>query len=427
MNENITQLWSAVKGVINILSYNVERRAAPRTRSSLNMGDRTMSDVPEDWLPTSEACAMLGVRPQTLYAYVSRGQLTPRRLGRRSYFLIKELEKLEPRRKRALRPGRMEVSIDSAVTLIEPEGRLFYRGEDVTRIAPKWSFERTAEMLWSGRDPGEPRPWAVADDLASQGRSLTDRLRSTMAILAATAPDVDCRPEAAITIGRRVLPQLVAALPLVGQRITEARAPMAAQLWPRLSALTPTRARMTALNCALILFADHQLVRSTITARLAASSQAPPLDAVLAGMATHAGVGRYGFRTSMEEALRSGSEPPGAYEHVAYKDHDPRADALVPMIKGAGSRAGWRRVELTLTDGRAPTADLALAALSVACEMVPTAAESIYTIARVVGLLAHISEEYDHPVSFRPRVGYRGRVPFEASAEAEPSVSDRSA
>src|SRR5271165_3018267 len=178
-------------------------RAAPRTRSSLNMGDRTMSDVPADWLPTSEACAMLGVRPQTLYAYVSRGQLTPRRLGRRSYFLIKELEKLEPRRKRALRPGRMEVSMDSAVTLIEPEGRLFYRGEDVTRIAPKWSFERTAELLWSGSDPGEPRPWAVADDLASQGRSLTDRLRSTMAILAATAPDVDCRPEAAITIGRR--------------------------------------------------------------------------------------------------------------------------------------------------------------------------------------------------------------------------------
>jgi citrate synthase len=174
------------------------------------------------------------------------------------------------------------------------------------------------------------------------------------------------------------------------------------------------------LNCALIVFADHQLVRSTITARLAASSQAPPLDAVLAGMATHAGVGRYGFRTSMEEALRSGSEPPGAYDHAAYTGRDPRADALTPLIQAAASKPGWRHVELSLTDGRAPTADLALAALSVACEMVPTAAEAIYTMARVAGLLAHIIEEYDHPSLFRPRVGYRGRVPFETKLETEP-------
>lgn len=379
-----------------------------------------MSDVSGEWLSTDETCEMLGVRPQTLYAYVSRGVLKPKRVGRRSYFRLDELEQLEPRRKRSLRPGRVEVSIDSAVTLIETaEGRLFYRGESVADLAQSWSFERTAELLWSGLDAGEPRPWAVADDLPSTGRTLTDRLHSCVAALAANAPDVDSRPEAATTIGRRVLPQLIATLPIVGERKAGARSPLSAQLWPRLSRLTPTRARLKALNVALIVFADHQLVRSTITARLAASSQAPPLDAMLAGMATHSGVARYGFRTSMEEALRSGSEPPGAYEHAAYEERDPRADALSPLVEAAASKAGWRRVELALTDGRAPTADLALAALSVGCEMAPTAAEAIYTIARVAGMLAHIAEEYEHPALFRPRVGYRGRVPFETRFDGD--------
>ncbi|HEY7043352.1 MAG TPA: citrate synthase [Nocardioidaceae bacterium] len=372
-----------------------------------------MSDDPDRWLSTGDASAKLGVRPQTLYAYVSRGLLTPRRDGRRSYFKIDELEKLEPKSKRTVRRGRIEVAIDSAVTLLESEGRLFYRGEDVQVIAPTWSFERAAELLWSGYDSGEPKPWPVATDTDVPGRTLTDRVRNAMASLAVNAPEIDSQPQVARTIGRRVLPQLVASLPLLGKRETAARAPLARQLWVRLTELPPTADRIAALNCALIVFADHQLVRSTIAARFAASSQAPPLDAVLAAMATHSGVARHGFRTSMEEALRVGGEPPGAYDQVAYSNRDPRADALAPLVRPAASEAGWQTVALALADERPPSADLALASLTVACEMAPTAAEAIYTIARVAGLLAHVAEEYDHPSAFRPSVGYRGPVPSE--------------
>ena len=95
-----------------------------------------MSIDSEGWLSTNDAAAKLGVRPQTLYAYVSRGLLNPRREGRKSLFSVDELDKLEPRGKRALRAGRIEVAIDSAVTLLESEGRLFYRGQDVEVIAP---------------------------------------------------------------------------------------------------------------------------------------------------------------------------------------------------------------------------------------------------------------------------------------------------
>ena len=370
-----------------------------------------MSKPGDGWVPAAVASSRLGIRPQTLYAYVSRGLLNPRREGRRSYFSVEELEQLEPRGKRPLRPGRVEVVLDSAVTLIDPAGRLFYRGMDVASIATEWSFERTAEWLWSGADHGEPKPWPVARDMRASGRTLPDRLRGAVAMLSVNAPEVDSRPEAATTIGRKLLPQLVAALPPVGEVKKESRAALASQLWPRLSKLPATRARLAALNCALIVLADHELVPSTIAARVAANAKAPPVDAVLAAMSTHAGVVRHGFRTWIEEALRSGSEPPGAYDQMAYRDRDPRADILLPFIKSAATSAGWRRVELALTDERAPTADLAIAALSVACEMVPTAAETIYTIARVAGVLAHIAEEYEHPSLLRLRVGYRGPVP----------------
>ena len=367
-----------------------------------------MSEPADSWVSAAVASSRLGIRPQTLYAYVSRGLLNPRREGRRSYFSVKELEQLEPKAKRSLRPGRVDVEIDSAVTLIDPAGRLFYRGVDIVGIATEWSFERTAEWLWTGADHGEPRLWPVAADMKVSGRTLPDRLRFAVAMLSASAPEVDSRLEVATTIGRKLLPQLVAALPPVGEVRKEGRAALASQLWPRLSALPATRARLAALNCALIVLADHELVPSTIAARVAAIAKAPPTDAVLAAMSTHAGVVRHGFRTWIEDALRSGSEPPGAYDHSAYRERDPRADVLVPLIKAAATKSGWLRVQLALTDERPPTADLAVAALSVACEMVPAAAEAIYTIARVAGVLAHIAEEYERPSLLHLRVGYRG-------------------
>jgi citrate synthase len=377
-----------------------------------------MSKPADGWVSAATASSRLGIRPQTLYAYVSRGVLNPRREGRRSYFSVEELDQLEPRGKRSLRPGRVEVAIDSAITLIDPGGRLFYRGADATTIAMEWSFERTAEWLWSGTDQGEPRPWPVARDTKVPGRTLPDRLRTAVATLSADAPEVDSRPEVATTIGRKLLPQLVAALPPVGEVKKESRASLVSQLWPRLSPLPSTQPRLAALSCALIVMADHELVPSTIAARVAAMAKAPPFDAVLAAMATHAGVVRHGFRTWIEEALRSGSEPPGAYDQVAYHKRDPRADTLVPLVRTAAASGGWRLVELALTDERPPSADLAISALSVACEMVPTAAETIYTIARVAGLLAHIAEEYEHPSMFRLRAGYRGPAPTEEAGNS---------
>src|SRR5512143_1864342 len=85
---------------------------------------------------TAEACALLGVKPETLYAYVSRGLLQRRRAdGRRgSLFDPAEIDRLATRgRQRAARRGR-ELRIASAITRVEPDGHR-YRGHDPRRLA----------------------------------------------------------------------------------------------------------------------------------------------------------------------------------------------------------------------------------------------------------------------------------------------------
>src|SRR4051794_1936303 len=108
-----------------------------------------------EWLTTAEAAALLGVKPQTLYAYVSRGQLTRRRDGDGpgSHFRRSDIEQLGGRGSRRAREGTVDVVVDSELTLLDPEGRLFYRGEDVVALASSRTFEEVAEWLWAGQWP----------------------------------------------------------------------------------------------------------------------------------------------------------------------------------------------------------------------------------------------------------------------------------
>src|SRR5919108_2933069 len=110
-------------------------------------------------LTTAEAAARLGVKPATLYAYVSRGLLGRERApGRRtSTFDPAEVERLTrgSSERRGRRPAG-ELVVESALTAIEG-GALWYRGLPVTELAASRTFEEVAEWLWRGRFPGPTR------------------------------------------------------------------------------------------------------------------------------------------------------------------------------------------------------------------------------------------------------------------------------
>ena len=116
-----------------------------------------------DFLTAAEAARRLGVKPATLYAYVSRGVLSRDKAadGRASLFDPDEVERLA-RRGRPRRPaGVADITIESAITEITGD-TLRYRGLDATRLAVRRTFEDVAELLWTGEFPAPARERADA-------------------------------------------------------------------------------------------------------------------------------------------------------------------------------------------------------------------------------------------------------------------------
>src|SRR3954452_14261824 len=96
------------------------------------------------WLTAAEATARLDVKPQTLYAYVSRGLIRRERAsdGRTSRYSRQDVERLASRaRPRSTDRHSPEIHIDQAITELDPAGRLAYRGWDATRAAAEARYE----------------------------------------------------------------------------------------------------------------------------------------------------------------------------------------------------------------------------------------------------------------------------------------------
>src|SRR5580698_7903496 len=125
-----------------------------------------------DWLNTEEALSRLRVRPQTLYAYVSRGRLRaePDPLEpRRSRYRASDVAALAERKARGRKAADVAVSaiawgepvLASAITTVR-DGRLYYRGQDAVGLAQTATLEQVARLLRGGLglppDEGQTAP-----------------------------------------------------------------------------------------------------------------------------------------------------------------------------------------------------------------------------------------------------------------------------
>ena len=128
-------------------------------------------------LTAAAAARRLGVKPATLYAYVSRGTLSRKRSadGRTSLFDADEIERLA-RRGRPRRPaGALDITVESRITKISGD-RLRYRGQDALELAVTRSFEDVAELLWTGELPDAVLPDALPPDALLPGAARQDAL-----------------------------------------------------------------------------------------------------------------------------------------------------------------------------------------------------------------------------------------------------------
>ncbi|MCX4884062.1 citrate synthase [Streptomyces sp. NBC_00847] len=401
----------------------------------------------EQRLTTKEAAELLGVKPETVYAYVSRGQLDSRRVpgGRGSTFDVKEVETLARRNRRESSGTSAtggEFSVRTRITLIEPD-RYYFRGVDAAELATRHSYEEVAEWLWTSRMRPGIEFTAPETSVAVARRSVaalpehtgpTDRLR--VAAIAAAAADplrFDLSEDTVLGTARTLIPTLVAALPPV-RRGHHDEGPLARRLWARLSGREADEASLRVLDTALALLVDHDLAASTLAVRVAASARAHAYAAVSAGLGVlegplHGAASGLAHRLLLDvleeddaapviaEELRAGRRIPGL-GHRLYPREDPRARVLFGLLEeipgAAPALAAARDVVATTARHTSLHAnvDLALAVLTASSGMPSTAGETIFAVARTAGWIAHTLEEYaERPLRMRPSGHYVGPRP----------------
>lgn len=381
-------------------------------------------------LTTAQVADYLGVKVQTVYAYVSRGVLTPVRRdpGTGSLFALSDVRALV-QGGRAGRRGRPAASDDVRTQVTEvTAGRLAYRGHDVAALVGRWTFEQVRELL-----VGIPTdaPWPEPDERASL-EALTAALpartgvmdRFKHAVLVAGSTDAgrhDRSPEAFARAGARAVAFMALSLPGTDPA-PSGQATLAGTLTTYLDGCPAAL-----LDAALVLLADHDLAVSTTAVRVAVSSGADPYSALLAGLA--AADSPLHLTASLQaldwlsgavrdpqaaiDAALAGRRPPG-FGHVVYTEQDPRAQVLLERLEPECDRddlAALRTIEDELLERRGwvLNVDVGLALLVRALGLPRDAGPVIFACARTAGWTAHAVEELREPgMRFRLRGVYNG-------------------
>jgi citrate synthase len=379
------------------------------------------------WIAMNEACRLLGVRPQTIYAYVSRGKLEvmPDPADtRRSLYRAEDVAGLAKRKQAGRKHETLaantlfgaEPSIPTALSAFF-RGRLYYRGQDAVGLAGSADLEEVTRLMWSAEQPvdfssstamrsgkpGRVAAFTALASLAAAGHSTQGRLTRVLH-----------------NEGQGLVGQLANAF-----GAQQGRQPLHlrfAQGW-KLSAQVADL-----LRTAMVLLVDHELTSSAFAARIAASTGASLPACLLAGLSTLSGplhgdasgrvqalfseVERLGEEQVVSHYLSTGL-PFAGFGHHLYPDGDPRAAALLALVEPSKAIARFIRKVTELT-GLQPNIDVALAALVAHHRLPADAAFALFATARSVGLLAHCLEQLSVPQVIRPRGRYVGAMPSTA-------------
>lgn len=369
------------------------------------------------WISAEDALALLGTKPQTLYANVSRGRIAARPDPddpRRSLYREEDVVRLAARQ-RGRRPARQvaaesmawgEPVLPTEISTIVDD-HLLYRGKDAIVLAESATLEEVARYLWQARNPPD---LGEATDMGLAGLRTAYRVMGELAAI--EMPTVGRARAVLIDDAEVALTAIATALAGPGTAPVHERL---AVCWGRPEAADPIRR-------ALVLLAEHELNASTFAARVAASTGAPLAAAVLAGLAALSGplhgtasqsLGPLYVHAQLTDAenaviatLGYGQGLP-CFGHKLYANGDSRAAALldaleVPPLFAEIAEAGER------LSGEKPNIDFALAVLTEAYNLPDDAPLQIFALGRSVGWLAHALEQVEMGTLIRPRARYVG-------------------
>jgi citrate synthase len=380
------------------------------------------------WMNRQAATAALGVRQQTLYAYVSRGLIRtrpdaadPRRSSYSKYDIQALVERKRGSRRRTdIATGAIawgEPVLESAISTVR-DGQLIFRGREAAELANRATLEEAAALLWQCdvRDAASIAREAALRVAPSKSASAKTRAFDYLAAMANTQPPSYGRSE--------TLQQTDAWALLYGFADTLAGEATSGLIHQRIASAWELDARgADIVRRALVLIADHELNASTFAVRVAASTGASLAASALAGFCALSGPlhGQASARALMLldrivgaddaksyiRALVERGEPFLGFNHQLYPLGDVRAISLLRALK-AGPR--WMRA-LRLAEketGLLANVDVALAVMTRELGLIDEAPFVLFAIGRMAGWLAHAMEQRQTGRLIRPRAKYVG-------------------
>jgi citrate synthase len=382
-------------------------------------------------LSARETAELLGIKLDTLYAYVSRGLLASVDVAgsRERHYDADDVERF--RAGRGARGAALTPVIGSAICLIENH-RLYYRGRDAVQLAATASLEETAAILWAEAPHPDPRPASRERERvriphprparAGEGQAGSiERCQIRLAKMsAADHAALDLTRAGVVRSGRLIVGELAAC--------AGGAAPAGLPVHRQLAAVWGLdEAGADLVRRCLVLLADHELNASTFVARCVASTGATPYMVVSAALAALSGRRHGGASARVETLCRElagGGDPlaamaarlardeelPGMGQPL-YPQGDPRAVAILAAAKVASPQAAWiERVVAAATrlSGQQPNVDFALGMTATVLGLPPGAALAIFLVARSIGWIAHAIEQYESGMLIRPRARYTG-------------------
>lgn len=411
----------------------------------------------KDYASAGEAMKLLGIRQQTLYAYVSRGWIRSiPQLGKKDRLYLREdLERLVTRSRARSGHGPVaaaamnwgEPIIPTTITEITPEGPR-YRGRlavDLVRMHAR--FEAVAELLWTGLWHDEPPSWPVQKATPNLGR-LTDSLPEMQAsdqiieVFALVTLHLGVghgtvaeriRNGRTLDAAKQIIHTLVGCCGLAseaGRYVPMQPGQTVAEGLMQALGVKPTADNMRVVEAILTLMADHELSPGAFTARVGASCGCTLHSCIASALCASSGLEIGRLYSRIDEFLKGASSKaallqkavqlqerglivPG-FVHPLYPQGDPRGKFLLELARRRSEPSRRLAAALGFVDEMRERFnlfarhELAVVILTREMGLSRFAPGALFVLARVAGWVAHVQEQRLTGSQLRPRAQFTG-------------------
>ncbi|AZV48438.1 citrate synthase/methylcitrate synthase [Bacillus halotolerans] len=352
--------------------------------------------------------------------------------------------------------------VDTSISHIDGEkGRLIYRGHHAKDIALHHSFEEAAYLILFGKLPASDELQTFEKKLIAE-RNLPDRIGRLIQSLPNNMDDMSVLRTVVSALGENTYtfyPKIEEAIRLIaitpsiiayrkrwvrGEQSIEPSSQYGhvENYYYMLTGEQPSEAKKKALETYMILAMEHGMNASTFSARVTLSTESDLVSAITAALGTMKGPLHGGAPSAVTKMLGDIGEKANAaayltaklekgerlmgFGHRVYKTKDPRAEAL--RQKAEEVAGDDRDLDLALhveaeairlldiyKPGRKlyTNVEFYAAAVMKAIDFDDELFTPTFSASRMVGWCAHVLEQAENNMIFRPSAKYTGAIPEE--------------